>query len=312
LTRRKRLSPSHIFIGLMTLAAGATHAIAEEEKCHLYRIAQLEMSTDLTGRVNVPMTVNGQSVNLLIDTGGYVSTLTRYAVKSLGLQSQPAFRPLETYFGGEVVDHYVLAPNVDLGGMKGSKFPFFVMSNSRSSLDIGGTLAPDILRAYDVDFDFANSKFNLFSKDHCDGKVVYWTKDGAGRVEFHTDQSGHMVVPVLLDGKKTHATLDTGAADTVARFEAIESDLGIDEKNPALKLVPGRDPQRPRYRYPFQTLTFDDVTVNNPDITLVPDEQSKLSGRDSAIILGMNVLRRLHIYIAYGEKNLYVTPATAH
>jgi hypothetical protein len=33
---------------------------------------------------------------------------------------------------------------------------------------------------------------------------------------------------------------------------------------------------------------------------------------DSDIIVGMNVIRRLHLYIAYGEKTLYVTPATAH
>jgi hypothetical protein len=35
-------------------------------------------------------------------------------------------------------------------------------------------------------------------------------------------------------------------------------------------------------------------------------------GAEMTIVLGMNVLRRLHMYIAYGERTLYVTPATAH
>jgi ABC-type iron transport system FetAB ATPase subunit len=33
-----------------------------------------------------------------------------------------------------------------------------------------------------------------------------------------------------------------------------------------------------------------------------------LSGGNE-IIIGINVLRQLHIYIAYGEKKLYITPA---
>ena len=35
-----------------------------------------------------------------------------------------------------------------------------------------------------------------------------------------------------------------------------------------------------------------------------------MSRSDADIIVGMNVIRRLHLYIAYSEKNLYVTPAT--
>ncbi len=37
---------------------------------------------------------------------------------------------------------------------------------------------------YDVDFDFAVGKFNLFSKDHCDGQVVYWTRSPVAVVPF--------------------------------------------------------------------------------------------------------------------------------
>jgi hypothetical protein len=37
-----------------------------------------------------------------------------------------------------------------------------------------------------------------------------------------------------------------------------------------------------------------------------------MGNANETIVLGMNVLRRLHIYIAYGEEKLYVTPATAH
>jgi predicted aspartyl protease len=294
------------------LAAVATQASAEERKCELLETAELPMSTDLSGRVNVPMTIGGQTVHLMIDTAGYVSTLTRYTVTTLGMHPESAFRPLETYYGGEIVNQFVTAHDIMLGHLKASAFMFFVMSNSRASPDIGGTLSPDVLRAYDADFDFAGGTFRLFSKEHCEGAVVYWTKGPFGRVVFRGDDSGHMVVPVMLDGKEMRAAIDTGAADTVASLDRVEDTFDFSEKSPGMTLIPGRPADRPRYRYPFKTLTFDDITVNNPDITLVPDSQSKMNRSDSDIIVGMNVIRRLHLYIAYGEKTLYVTPATAH
>jgi hypothetical protein len=48
---------------------------------------------------------------------------------------------------------------------------------------------------------------------------------------------------------------------------------------------------------------------------LVPDKVSgtaRFGHSDPTIILGMGILRQLHLYIAYREKNLYVTPASAH
>lgn len=291
----------------LCLGIGAVGHARAEEKCQLIQAANFDLSTDISGRVNIPMTIGGQNVKLMIDTAGYVSTLTRYAVKSLGLTSESALRSLETYYGGEVVDHYVTAHDVMLGRLKASRLMFFVMSDYRSSYDIGGTLAPDILSAYDVDFDFAGSKFRLFMKDHCEGKVVYWTREPYGVVSFRMDNMHHIMVPVLLDGKEVRAAIDTGAADTVASLERIEDKLDLNDKSPGMVPEP-----RLRYRYPFKTLTFDDVTVSNPDITLVPDGQSKMGNADQTIVLGMNVLRHLHVYIAYGEQKLYVTPATAH
>src|SRR5271154_4215681 len=168
----------------LCLCLGAVGHARAEEKCQLMEAANFDLSTDISGRVNIPMTIGGQTVKLMIDTAGYVSTLTRYAVKSLGLQSESALRPLETYYGGEVVDHYVTTHDVMLGHLKASRLIFFVMSDYRSSYDVGGTLAPDILSAYDVDFDFAGSKFRLFTKDHCEGRVVYWTREPYGVVSF--------------------------------------------------------------------------------------------------------------------------------
>jgi hypothetical protein len=44
----------------------------------------------------------------------------------------------------------------------------------------------------------------------------------------------------------------------------------------------------------------------------VSDSVSHLFDSETKLILGMGILRQLHIYIAYREKKLYVTAASAH
>ena len=283
-----------------------------DETCQLKRAVKLDMSPTRDGHVSVPMTIGGKTISMLIDTGGLVSMLTPPTVADLDLA--PELIPLSRIrqYGGFTVDHYVTVHDVSFGGLQSAKLELLVMPEHAYPRDVGGLLAPDIMRGYDADFDFANATFNLFSHDHCEGRVVYWTHDPVGVVDIALNDFGQIIVPVELDGKEIRAIVDTGAYHSAASLETIEDEFGIDEKNPDLRLVPHENPSRPRYRYPFKTLSFQSVTINNPDLFLVPDSLSKQSADAPKIILGINVLKRLHLYVAYGEHKLYVTPAAAH
>lgn len=295
----------------LTWACIAAPARADET-CQLQRVVKLDMSTTRDGHVSVPMTIGDKTVRMLVDTGGVVSMLTPPVVSELDLS--PQIIPLSRLrqYGGFVIDHYVTAHDVSLGGLKTSKLDLLVMPEHGYAPDIGGLLAPDIMRRYDVDFDFANATLSLFSQDHCEGRVVYWTHDPYGVVDISLNEFGQMTVPVMLDGKEIRAAIDTGAYHSAASLETIQDEFGIDDKNADLRLIPHENPSRPRYRYPFKTLSFQSVTINNPDLVLVPDSQSKQSSEAPKILLGINVLRQLHLYVAYGERKLYVTPAAAH
>src|SRR5207248_2555444 len=77
------------------------------------------------------------------------------------------------------------------------------------------------------------------------------------------------------------------------------------------------------YRKQFKTLSFEGVTVSNPVMDLMPDEITRIVGNapltgslirqsDRGLpdaILGMNVLSKAHIYIAYRERKLYIMAA---
>ncbi len=67
-----------------------------------------------------------------------------------------------------------------------------------------------------------------------------------------------------------------------------------------------------REQHRFRTLTFDGVEVINPLFVLKPSPSGahRVGMADSPdITIGMNVLRKLHLYFAFGERLLYVSSA---
>jgi predicted aspartyl protease len=305
-----------IAVTVGTLAAGTGPTLADAS-CQLVRITSLGMQTDEAGGVYVPMTIAGENANLLIDTGGIVSMLTQSTVKSLSLSTEAVEGVRIVMFGGTPITRYTTAHDIDFGGLKAAHMDFLIVPDGRLPPELNGTLAPDILRAYDDDFDFANAKFTLFSQDHCAGNLAYWTHDPHAEIPFRVDSAGHINFPVTLDGKDVRATLDTGASRSVLGLEAAEDTFSFDEKNASLKVL-GTTRSGHSYKFPFNTLLFGEagavlgsVTVINPDLILVSRSDSRLPGSPD-LILGMGVLRQLHLYIDYKEKKLYVTAASAH
>jgi predicted aspartyl protease len=300
---------------VIALGASVSQARAADEACQLRRITDVDMGVDASsGGVTVPMTVGGHDLTLLVDTGGVYTTITQAMTDAIGLHRQRVSPNVEIkMFGGQLIDHYVEATNVAFGRLTAPRMLFLVLPDSRHP-GIDGLLAPDVMRAYDVDFDFAKAKFSLFAQDHCPGKVVYWIGGtGYAAIPMQLDEVGHIKLPVQLDGKDVDVAIDTGASHSTISLELAEDLFGFDEKSPDLKTVVASAGDR-RYRYPFKTLTFageDDsgITVSNPDIQLVPDADSKMR---HLAVLGMGILRQLHLYVAYKERKLYVSAASAH
>ncbi|HSM95280.1 MAG TPA: aspartyl protease family protein [Rhizomicrobium sp.] len=286
---------------------------AEADTCVLNRATSVEMSRSESGGVLVPMTINDQAVAMLVDTGGVYSSLKDSAVDKLGLPRNWQVFTGETMFGGKNLTRYVSASRVNFGGLNAYKFNFVVMPDDVLPKEAQGTIAPDVLGANDVDFDFANNKFSLFSQKHCYGGVVYWTRGYFAQIPFKVNEYDHHIeIDVTLDGKPTRAILDTGSTTSIMSYEYARDTLGVDPKSPDLKALDPKEEKFQGYRYPFKTLSFGDIVVTNPHIILVPRSSSKLGDVEPPIIIGMSILSKLHLYIAYGEHNLYITGADAH
>ncbi len=180
--------------------------------------------------------------------------------------------------------------------------------------EAGGLIAPDILRSYDAEFDFGSGNFNLFRYHPCSDHAVYWAGSYAA-LPFTLTHDGHVRILVALDGKDIYAVIDTGAPRSVLSMQAAGHLFDLNAASPnvtgagALRGAAGGTVQA--YAYPFRALMMGGVTVTNPRIRLT-EGGNFLSGDSATLLLGMDVLSRLHRYIAYHEEKLYITGADAH
>jgi hypothetical protein len=89
------------------------------------------------------------------------------------------------------------------------------------------------------------------------------------------------------------------------------------------------NPQYPIYQHRFSKLEFDGVAIINPDIAIWPDIISRSADRSQQstgnraiprntlagvrqLIIGMDILRKLHAYIAFQERHIYVSETSAN
>lgn len=295
----------------LILALGALAPIAARagDDCRLERTASLDMTNLADGVVIVPVQIGGRRVDLLVDTGGISSLLTESSVDALGLERLPAPVSQNTVlYGGKRLDHSVIAKDIALGTLNAAKKRFVVAPDSRLPPGAGGTMASDMLARMDVEFDFANAKLNLYSQDHCRGRVVTWTREEIAAVPIRVSKYNQITLEVRIDGKEVDASLDTGSSRSVLSLETAEAMFALSESSPGMQSLGAEG----AYRYPFKSLAFGGVTAANPDVVLISDKYSPRPPGVPPLILGMETLGRLHLFIAYSEDRLYVSPADAH
>ena len=310
----------------IVLAAICSSAGAQE--CGLRQFASVDLVTNDSDVPVVEAQVGGRTVHLLVDTGGVYSTINKDIADAQGLRAHDAGATLYGAAGARIKT-YAEVPNFKLGGIALDKYPMMIEPGSGVAPGIDGTLAPDFLSKFEVDFDFGAHKLNLFAVDHCPGKVVYWAKSYV-EIPFSYNNITHISVPVTLDAHEIVGMLDTGSSLTMLNEGVARNSFGLSTSSEGMeRLSSAKDGDLIQYRYRFKALSLHGVGVTNPLIHILPDEAGRSFRRDydskmdidaiygvkldqDQLILGMNVLSKLHLFISYKEKKLYLTAADAH
>jgi predicted aspartyl protease len=335
---------------LATALTGGALPAAAAECGPLKLVASLKVTMLPSGLPAIPAMIGDRPQALVVDTGSAFGQVTRRTVRELNLTTSAPRRVGLRGSTGGISDRVVRLPAITIGNMRQENVNFFVSPepddpNDKTPAEFAGFIGSDFLQGFDVELDFAANKLNLFSPDHCEGKVVYWqapavavvpvqvinrvgqrpiglrTRRPIGSV-IQRQEQGDIAIQMELDGKRVDAVLDTGVATTSLDLDVARSQFNVDVHAPdvekAGELKGGFTATV--YRRRFKTLTFEGVTVANPMLELEPNLVSSgvrasprtgsLLPRDTApLVLGMSTLSKLHVYIAYKERKLYITAA---
>lgn len=297
--------------GLAFLALLLITPFAAGQECRLQTVASTPLQqARLFNQMATPVTISGKNLRFLVDTGSPTSIITEKVATELGLhQSLRADGGVKMFGGDEAkssvhVTHFKISntamPDMDLAVMRTLRFNF-------GGEQFDGLIGADILSRYDANFDFAAQTLTLFQPHPCDGREIQWqSSTKIEKVPFSGD-NGRIIVPLKLDGKDMIAIIDTGASDSSLGAKIGMAKLALSPQSPGMiREGDAKDPD-PIYRYTFRKMTLGGVALSDTQFRFIPFSKAHWF---FAGLLGMPELKRLHLYIAYKEHMLYLTPAS--
>jgi hypothetical protein len=304
------------------ISALGSQAMASDD-CHLGQVASLKLTRASDGEYTIPLTVAGAERRFILGLNMPFSAISGRFADAQDLKTSKLPPDVWPNVDGEQVKQQVKIGEFAIGPVHGSDMHMLrVEKQPGGEDDVVGAAGLDLLENFDVELNLAESKVNLFSRDHCKGNVVYWA-DSYASVPFEKDRSGHIGFDMELDGKKVgvdFAVVDGPAAMGSGAFDRL---FGLKEDSPGVTPAPDEGPGH--FRYPFKSLSIEGVAVSNPAIVIhheaVPSCPPHRRADDldmlqcfggSDLRLHASVLTKLHLYFAFKEKMLYVTAADAH
>ena len=214
-----------------------------------------------------------------------------------------------------------------IGRATGSNLQFLVANDAEmgKSEPYDGLLTGDFFKQYDVELDFGGHQINYLTPTKCTDpdKVVLWPHSAVAVIPM-TMADGKISVPVSIQGHQVNAVIDTSSPRTVMRRDIAELIVGIKADTPEMMPVSGLSDGKgqPVYGHTFSQISFpggvaaDNVPALIQTNSLTHEikgewfwELGAFDGRADIpdLTLGMDVLHQLHLYVVYGQKNLYAT-----
>jgi len=303
---------------LLTVLAGAARAqdCAPAKLLAEIRMQDAEPESNIR---TVPVTLNGQTRQMVLDTGGAITQLSRDTIAELNLPTH-ASRATVYDINGRVSRRFAMVKELAFGHLHRDDAALMIWPEPKRPY--AGELAQDLLQPYDVDVDFATGLLRMYAKGHCAGPPD-WRP--TARTPMN-NKGWHLHIPVSLDGHTYDAIFDTGSRHTIMRLPAARRDFGLTSDSPGMVPYPAinNDPMLNGHLRTFGKLSFAGMTFEEQEVLIVPDimnrhaDRSKLADNPThrhnedlilpELSLGMDVLKHLHLFLAFGEQALYVAP----
>src|SRR5580704_6644912 len=248
----------------------------------------------------VPVVVNGQELELQLDTGASTTTITPAAGERRDVQADGSCVPSAGAAGRIAnVERTIISAELATFGVKDLRAAVIALDNGGVS---DGLLGMDVLRYFVSDVDLAHHRLVLYGR----GDVSWRTPDLVG-VPYTELENGQVELAVVLDGRDATAILDLGANQSFANQLAAPA---RDDVARMLTATVGAD------GHPWQFRAFGDIALRVGDVPLVVPtllvgdlpifRELGLASRP-AIIIGADLLASRRVVIDPTHHRVYLS-----
>jgi hypothetical protein len=160
--------------------------------------------TESGDNFTVPVAIAGKHLQFKFEVGAAYTAITASVAKELGLTEGALPRKIMPQIEDQPITKRVAVQALQIDRVTAHDLYLLEIP----SLTVGdGILGLDILAAYDLELDLAHDKVNLFARDHCTGKVIYWSSPGGAVAVLPLTRSktGSVLTNMALDAKPVTA-----------------------------------------------------------------------------------------------------------
>jgi len=320
-------------LGCLAANLGWVCGSASAAQCVLKRTGSADFNLR-NDRITVPVTINGHRAEMELNTAAASTWISSAYLKPFGLKQDHNLDV--TWSGVPLPSAKVTFTDVSVGSQSFREAALVAFRDRRppsedTTPDVG-QLGMNLLGIEDFEIDFANNRLNFYSSDHCPGVVVYWTDHYSSAQISRDINPAPFHLPMELGGRKILAVISTATPVTTVGTDVTRKLFGFDETSPGIETESGPSEHTVTH-YRTMALAGSGIIIANAKIRLVPgpivfggDRRAGCalmthgSGgvahydgchEEAPLTLGLDVLRRLHLYFATRERVLYFSDADA-
>lgn len=320
ITWRTLLSISVAFVAATAGAAGAAAS-----GCKLVKVEDWSVRLQRS-RVLVDGAINGQKIDVLLDTGAARTLILRAAAVRLGVPLSGSTNDRMFGVGGETKVDVALVDELRVGKGAQKELRILVAGEHDLGGDVAVLLGEDFFQRFDVEFDLAHNAVRLFQPQDCDGvSLAYWARSGASEAEFEAldARNPQVIVTVRINDEPLKALLDSGASRSLLDKADAER-LGVTPETPGVIAIGSGFGMGKKavdsWIGPFRSFTIGNETIRDTQLRfsdMYKDATYRSTGSNlshkiqtwHSMLLGADFLRSHRVLVAHSQRKMYFTYA---
>ena len=312
-------------IHLATAAAVAMAPASAATQCTAKFMASVDMITLNDGRIAIPVEVAGHPATFLVSLSNFKGGISKAFADSLKLPRGLGARGVELDGTFRYLEADV--PSFGIGAAKHDRLLSLGYNNRGwtygdtkvGDVTLDGTLGTQVIvrrLRYDMDLDFANHKLNLIERTGCADDELYWHPSDV--LKLPVVVTSQISMQGELDGHHVGVMLNLAMPYSAVPAKFAKAYLGVEDGPAGNEKVGQLAADVPLYAHQFKTLRIGDAIWEGPKVILLPEplEDPRLKSTLypgpvlPEMMLGLEELRRHHVYIDFHHQTIYLAPLT--